>query len=153
MNSHQSLNALQRHLERLLPRLHRAPPGVLWRRVRSKPAEPRRAELVRSSGCIETTRGELRYRAGKHYIVHYGPGDRAPMRRSVFERLYKRRADGRYDRRRDVLLRYFTLSYPVLVETQDGAELAHPGDWIMEGASDDLWAVAAQDAREEYERA
>jgi hypothetical protein len=147
------LDAIRHYVQRLLPRLDRAPPGVRWRFAHPKPAGPMRAELARSSGSIETSRGAHRYEAGKHYIVHYGVGDRAPMRRAFFERTYTRRADGRYEPRLSALIRYFTLPYPVLVETLDGAELAHPGDWIIEADARDLCALPARDAREMYEPA
>jgi hypothetical protein len=148
-----SLDTVWRHFGRQLPRLERAPPGVVWRSVRPKSAEPVRAELARSSGKIETPRGALKYQAGQHYIVHYGPGDRAPVRRTLFERTYRRRDDGRYEKRPDIVLRYFTLSYPVMVETLEGAELAQPGDWIMEGVAGELWPIAPRDAEQKYEPA
>jgi hypothetical protein len=137
---------------RQLPRLDRAPPGARWRLVRPKRTAPVRAELARSSGEIETSKGTLHYEAGKHYIVRYGPGDRAPVRRAKFERIYRRRADGLYEKSPDVV-RYFTLSFPVMIETLEGAELAHPGDWIMEGIGDELWPISAREAREKYEPA
>lgn len=121
--------------------------------MRQAAGAPVRAELARSTGCIETPRGALRYEAGKHYIVHHGPGEREPVRRAMFERLFKRRSDGRFEKRTDVVLRYFTLSYPVLIETSDGAQLAHPGDWIMEAGSDELWPISMRDAYENYEPA
>jgi hypothetical protein len=137
-----------------LRHIDRAPNDVVWRSVRPKPsAEPVRADLARSSGLIETERGKLRYEAGKHYIVQYGPGDRAPVLRDLFERTYRRRDDGRFEKRTDVVLRYFTLSYPVMVETLEGVELAHPGDVIMEGATGELWPMSPHSAQEKYERA
>lgn len=153
MNSHWTWSALRQHVARHLPRLDRPPPGARWRLVRPRPTEPVRAELARSNGEIETSRGVLRYKAGKHYIVRYGPGDRAPVRRALFDHLYRRRDDGRYEKRPDILLRYFTLSYPVMIETLDGAELAHPGDWIMQGAAEELWPISARDAQAKYQSA
>lgn len=145
--------SLGRRRQRTMPRLDRPPPGVRWRQARPKPSEPVRAELVRSSGAIETWNGERRYEAGKHYILRHGPGDFAPVRRQVFEQSYRRREDGRFERRTDVVLRYFTLNFPAVFETADGAaEVAQPGDWIMEGAAGDLWVVPARDALATYDR-
>ena len=141
------------HRQRVLPCIDRRPPGVRWRRARPKPsAEPVRAELVRSSGVIETARGALRYEAGKHYIVRHGPGDYAPVRRDIFEQIYRRREDGRFEKRTDVVLRYFTLHFPVVIETRDGSEIAQPGDWILEGAAGELCLIGAREALEKFDR-
>lgn len=83
-------------------------------------------------------------------MVHHAPGERVPVRRGLFEHLYRRRDDGRFEQRLDLRLRYFTLAYPVMVETADGAELAHPGDWIMQGMHDELWPISAHDAQARY---
>jgi hypothetical protein len=93
----------------------------------------------------------MRYEAGKHYIVRYGPGDCAPMRREIFEQTYRRRDDGRFEKRTDIVLRYFTLHFPAVIETLAGAEGAQPGDWIMEGMAGELWPIAARDALEKYD--
>ena len=143
----------RRRYEHQLPCLDRAPPGVLWRTARQKQGDPVKAELARSTGAIETPRGALLYEAGKHYLVHYAPGDCEPMRRRRFERLFRRRGDGRYERRVDHPLRYFSLAYPVLVETEDGVQLAQPGDWIMEGSAGELWPVSQRDAQDNYDPA
>lgn len=133
------------------PRIDRAPPGALWRAIRPRASDmPVRAELARSNGAVETDRGKLRYHAGKHYIVHYGPGDRAPVRRAIFERTYRRRDDGRYEKRPDIVLRYFTLPYAVAVETLEGVEFAHPGDWIVEGVTGELWPMSARMGEQKY---
>lgn len=63
------------------------------------------------------------------------------MQREKFQLLYRRRKDGLYETRTDLVLRFFTLAYPVLVETYDGAELAHVGDWIVQGAGGALWPI------------
>lgn len=133
------------------PRIDRAPPGACWSAVRPRASQDRvRAELARSTGYIETHRGKLRYQAGKHYIVHYGPGDRAPVRRAIFERTYRRRDDGLYEKRSDIVLRYFTLPYAVIVESMEGAEIAQPGDWIVEGVTGELWPVAPHVGEQKY---
>lgn len=128
----------------------RPPPGVRWRSVRPAPSLPVRAELATSSGKIEKDGGTLSYDANEHYIVEYGGGDRAPVRREVFERTYRRRDDGLYEKRSDIVLRYFTLRHPVMVKTLEGDELAHPGDWIMQGVVGELYPVAARDAETKY---
>lgn len=148
-----SFNSLWRRNGRQIPRLDRAPDGVDWRWVRPKASEPVRVELARSHGEVRTGHGALRYRAGQHYIVQYGPGDRAPVKRDLFERTYRRRDDGLYEKRTDILFRYFTLSYPVMVETLEGDELAQPGDWIMEGVTGELWPISSPDAQDKYESA
>lgn len=133
-----------------LQTIDRPPPGVRWRSVRPKPSAGVRAELANSSGKIEKDIGTLRYEADKHYIIEYGPDDRAPVRREIFERTYQRRDDGLYEKRTDIVLRYFTLPHPVMVETLEGDELAHPGDWIMEGVVGELYPIAARDAEAKY---
>lgn len=148
-----TVDSVRRYLARQLPRLRRAPKGVTWQKVRPKIAEAVQAELARSSGVVKTPRGSTRYEAGRHYIVRRGPGERVATPRALFERLYRRRSDGMFESRLDVMLRYFTLSYPVVVETVDGTELAHPGDWIMQGAGEDLWTLPASEGRGKYERA
>lgn len=35
-----------------------------------------------------------------------------------------------------------------MVEALDGADLAHPGDWMVEGAAARLWPISARDAEE-----
>lgn len=137
-----------------LRRINHAPTSVIWRRVRPRPsAEPVQAELARWSGTLDTPRGPLRYEADNHYIVTYGPDDRAPVRRKLFESTYRRREDGSFEKRTDHVTRYFTLSYPVIVETLEGDELAQPGDWIMQGAAGELWPISADDAQAKYEPA
>ena len=123
----------------------------MWRAIRPRPSDtPVRAELARSNGVIETPRGDLRYQAGKHYIVHYGPGDRAPVNRRVFEQTYVRREDGLYRKRTDLRLRYFTLPYAVVVDTLEGPEMAAAGDWIVKGGAGELWPMAAEDGERKY---
>jgi hypothetical protein len=141
----------RRRRSREPPRINRAPPGAVWRSIRPRASDTAvRAELARSSGAIETPRGDLRYEAGKHYIVHYEPGDRAPVRRSVFEDTYQRREDGLYQKRIDIVLRYFTLPYDVIVETLEGEEMAQSGDWIVEGVGGELWPMAPQIGEKKY---
>lgn len=133
------------------PRIDRAPPGAVWHSIRPLASdEPVRAELARASGAIETDRGKLRYQAGKHYIVHYALGDIAPVHRSIFERTYRRRDDGLYEKNPDIVLRYFTLPYAVIVETLEGAEAAEAGDWIMEGVTGELWPMSARAGERKY---
>jgi hypothetical protein len=124
---------------------------VVWRNIRPRASDAVvRAELARANGVIGTLRGDLRYEAGQHYIVYYGPGDRAPVRRAIFEQTYQRREDGLYQKRVDIVLRYFTLRYAVMVETLEGAELAQPGDWIVEGVTGELWPVSPQLGEQKY---
>jgi hypothetical protein len=133
------------------PVLDRAPANAVWRSVRPKPGVPVRAELAQEDGEVDTARGPLRYEAGQHYIVEHGPDDRAPVRRDIFKRTYRLRDDGLYEKRTNIVLRYFRLSHPVMVQGLEGPELAHPGDWIMEGSEGELWPVAPEDALAKYE--
>lgn len=134
-----------------VPELDRPPANAVWRSVRPKAGVPVRAELAHDSGELDTPRGPLRYEADQHYIVEYGPDDRAPVRRDIFKRTYRLRDDGRYEKRTNIFLRYFRLSHPVMVKGLEGPELAHPGDWIMEGSDGELWPVSPEDALAKYE--
>lgn len=134
-----------------VPQLEHAPANAVWRSVRPKAGVPVHAELARDSGELETARGPLRYEAGQHYIVEYGPDDCAPVRRDIFKRSYRLRDDGLFEKRTNIVLRYFRLSHPVMVQGLEGPELAHPGDWIMEGADGELWPIAPEDALAKYE--
>jgi hypothetical protein len=131
-------------------RLADAPPGVVLKAIRPKGAEAVRADLAQDDGVIADKGGELRYYAGRHYIVTYKNGDRAAVERRIFERTYNRRFDGKYEKRRDLTLHYFTLPYPVIVETLEGEKLAEAGDWIVRGVVGELYPVAAEVAREKY---
>jgi hypothetical protein len=135
-----------------VPRLDSPPTNANWRKVRPKPGVPVHAELATSSGKLNTSRGALAYEAGQHYIVEYGPDDRAPVRRDIFKRTYRLRDDGFYEKRTDAVLRYFTLSQPVMIYSMEGPELAQPGDWIMQGSEGELWPIAPEDAQAKYER-
>lgn len=135
------------------PVLVRPPPGVRWRKVRHKQGAPVRAWLAESDGVLERKRGPLRYRRGDDYIVEYGDDDSAVVKRSIFERTYARRDDGRYEKRADIVYRCFTLPYPVLVRTLEGHQRAQPGDWIIEGVDGELWPVRMAEARRKYEPA
>src|SRR5512146_3292740 len=91
------------------PLLFVPPPGVPMNSVRPRGVEVVSARLANADGAIESERGRLAYQAGKHYLARYPNGDEAPVLKPVFERLYRRRFDGKYERRRDLTLRYFTL--------------------------------------------
>ena len=73
------------------------------------------------------------------------------MRRDIFERVYQRRGANKYEKRPELVYRYFTLPYPVTVNTAEGPEAAKAGDWIMEGIEGELYPIAPDRAREIYE--
>jgi hypothetical protein len=136
------------------PRISSAPSGVKWRFVRPKSdAHPVRAELAQADGELPSQQGALSYKKGEHYIVEYGDEDRAPVRRTIFERTYRQRADGRYEKRSDVVLRYFTLPYPAMIETLEGVRRAEPRDWIMVGVVGEMWPISPDEARRKYKPA
>lgn len=95
----------------------------------------------------------LKARGGKDYIIDYGGGDRAVVRGDVFELTYARNSDGGYVKRPDIVLRYFTLNRPVMVETLEGPQRAAAGDWIMQGVAGELWPVPVKKALAKYEPA
>jgi hypothetical protein len=128
------------------------PPGVAMTAVKPRGEEIVSARLAKSDGAIESERGRLSFEAGKHYLVRYSNGDEAPVLKAIFERLYRRRIDGKYEKRRDVRLRYFTLPYAVRVMTMEGPRTAAPGDWIIEGVIGELYPAPAAVAESKYER-
>jgi hypothetical protein len=136
------------------PEIDRAPPGALWRSVRPRRSGPPvRAWLAQSDGAIASERGVLHYRRGDDYIVEYAPDDAAVVKRTVFERTYRLRPDGLHEKRTDVVYRYFTLPYAVIVRTLEGPQKAEPGDWIMEGVNGEIWPVRMAKARRKYQAA
>jgi hypothetical protein len=45
------------------------------------------------------------------------------------------------------------LNRRVLVQTLEGPQVAHPGDWIMQGVAGELWPVPHEKARQKYQPA
>src|SRR5262245_44752230 len=86
-----------------------APDDVEWRHARPKPSRPVSAWLAQSDCSVETGQGALKARGGKDYIVEYARGDRAVVRRDIFERTYALAGAGKFVKRTDVVLRYFVL--------------------------------------------
>jgi hypothetical protein len=68
----------------------------------------------------------------------------------MFERTYERQPDGTYAKRRDMQYRYFTLAYPCIVHTREGAQRAARGDWIMQGLDGELWPLSPEQGRRLY---
>ncbi len=135
------------------PGLETPPAGVRMRKVRAKAASAKRARLCQSDELVDTEHGKLRARAGKHYIIAHGPGDHSVVRRDIFEATYEPVGEELFKKRTDVIFRYFTLKRRVVVQTLEGAQVARPGDWIMQGVKGELWPVSAETAREKYEPA
>jgi hypothetical protein len=127
------------------------PAGVIWREVRPKPSPPVRARRAESDCHVETGQGVLKARGGKDYIIDYGGGDRAVIRGDIFERTYKRVAEGQYAKRTDIVLRYFELDRPAIVETLEGPQRGEPGDWVMQGVAGELWPVPRDKALSKYQ--
>lgn len=109
-----------------------------------------RAKLATKDGAIRSRRGDLNYKAGEHYIVGRRHGAPSVVQREMFERTYERRSDGAYVRRRDLEYRYFTLAYPCIVETREGAQRAAAGDWIIQGLDGELWPLSPRQGRRLY---
>jgi hypothetical protein len=129
------------------------PRGVRMHKVRAREAPPKRAWLAEADARVETEHGVLFARGGKDYIVAHGPGEHSVVRRDIFEAMYEPIGGGLYRKRTDVILRYFTLNRRVVVQTLEGAQVARPGDWIMQGVKGELWPVSREKALEKYQRA
>jgi hypothetical protein len=129
------------------------PSDVEWRRVRPRPSPPVTAWRAEADCTVETGQGRLTARGGKDYIMDYGGGDRAVVRGDIFDRTYAPLGDGRYAKRTDAVLRYFTLDRPAVVETLEGPQRAAPGDWVMQGVAGELWPVPREKALKKYEPA
>jgi len=122
-----------------------------WRHARPKPSPPVRAWLAETDCSVETGQGPLKARGGKDYIIAYGAGDRAVVRRDIFERTYAPAGAGAYVKRTDVVLRYFVLQAPAIVETLEGPQRGAAGDWVMQGVAGELWPVPAAKALSKYD--
>lgn len=133
-----------------LESVDRAPAGVWWREVRPRPNGGVRARKAGRDGVLHTERGDQRYQEGHHYIVSHCDGDEFVVRADVFDATYREMGGGRFAKRTDIVLRYFTLDRPVTVRTLEGPERAEAGDWIMEGVLGELWPIDAEKARSLY---
>jgi hypothetical protein len=131
--------------------LRHAPRGVHWRRIRPRGAECVRAHIAEADHVIISGHGTLHASAGDDVIVKHEDGERAVVRRDIFDRTYESIGGGLYRKREDVVLRYFTLNRPALIETMEGPQRAEAGDWIIEGVAGELWPVARAKALEKYE--
>lgn len=109
-----------------------------------------RAKLAANDGAVHSRRGYLNYKAGEHYIVRRRRGAPSVVQREMFERTYERKPDGTYAKRRDLEYRYFTLAYPCIVQTREGAQHANAGDWIMQGLEGELWPLSPEQGRRLY---
>lgn len=128
------------------------PAGALLRCARAREGgETVRAERAVRDGVIETKAGKLRYEAARDYVLEYPDGARAVVRADIFERTYSSLGDGRFEKRADLQLRYFTLPKPVMVRTLEGFQRANAGDWIMQGVAGELWPVSPEQAQRKYE--
>lgn len=128
-----------------------APPAdVEWRQIRPRRGPVVHARLATEDGAVRTAGGLLHYRAGQHYILDRGRDGYSVIGRDIFERTYRARPDGAFDKRTHIVYRYFKLSEPARVMTREGAQLASPGDWIVEGVDAELWPVPAAKARRLY---
>jgi hypothetical protein len=137
---------------RALPQLNHAPPDAQWHNVRPREsATSVTARLADSDGGIDSDRGRLRYRRRRDYIVEHTPGDEAVVERDTFERTYRLRDDGRFQKRTDVTYRYFQLPRAVTVRTEEGLQHADANDWIIEGLNGEIWPVHEEEARKIYE--
>lgn len=132
--------------------IHHPPTGVDWRAARPRAGgAPVRARVADSDQTVATGAGRLQARSGHDVIVADADGDRSVVRLDIFEKTYEPLGGGLYRKRDDVVLRYFTLDRPALIETMEGQQRAEPGDWIMQGVTGELWPVAKDKALEKYD--
>jgi hypothetical protein len=128
-----------------------SPPPAAWREARVKAhSPPVRARLAKRDGVLRTPRGPMRYTKAEHYIISRS-ADRFIVRRDVFERTYRRRADGRFEKKPDIVYDFTILATPALVPTLEGYERANAGDWVVRGVLGELWPVSPQEAAQLYE--
>lgn len=128
------------------------PQRVTWRKIRPRADDTVRAHVAEADHLVATEHGGvLAARAGQDVVVDQRNGEKAVVRRDIFDRTYEPAGGGLYRKREDVVLRYFTLKKPVMVETMEGRQRAEAGDWIIEGVAGELWPVARDKALEKYE--
>jgi hypothetical protein len=121
-----------------------------WREIRvQEGAEPVQARLAARNGVLKTDYGPMRYRAGEHYLLE-GERNNSVVRRDIFERTYRRREDGLYSKRTDIVYRRVILDEPVFVRTLEGLERGDADDWIVQGVVGEVWPVSAERARTLY---
>lgn len=138
------------HQPAKLPLVTTPPADVIWRSVRPRRGRPVRAKLATKDGAVRSRRGYLNYKAGEHYIVRRRRGAPSVVQREMFERTYERQPDGTFAKRRNLEYRYFSLSYPCIVQTREGAQRAAAGDWIMQGLEGELWPLSPEQGRRLY---
>jgi hypothetical protein len=128
------------------------PDDVEWRLARPKPNQPAvRARRAEADCVVTTAQGQLHARGGKDYLVTYDLDDHAVVDAEIFERTYKALGSGLFRKRSDIILRYFTVDYPCVVETKEGEQRAAAGDWIMQGVAGELWPVPREKALQKYD--
>ena len=130
-----------------------APSGVQWSDIHPKCGPAVDAHLAQDNGFLRSPRGHMRYRAGKHYLITRQDGEQSVVKRSVFERTYRQRQDGQFEKRTDITYRYFTLVHTVVIATLEGPQRANAGDWIVEGVDGEMWPVKPERAAEIYDPA
>lgn len=129
-----------------------APRHVLWRLARPKASPPVKAWCAETDLRVETGQGVLHARGGKDFIVDYGTS-RGVIGGDIFARTYKPLGAGQYKKRTDIVLRYFVLKRPAIVETLEGRQRGEAGDWVMEGVTGELWPVPREKALAKYDPA
>lgn len=135
-----------------LPVLSSVPSDAIWRKVKPRADHVlARAQLADHDGVLTTPYGPMTYRQGVDYLVSYGLHDRAVVKRAAFEKTYQHVGEDVYSKRADLVLRYFTLAFDTAVMTNEGKEIAHSGDWIVEGVEGDLYPIAKKRAQTLYE--
>ncbi len=113
-----------------------------------------RAHLATQDGETTTRTGAtLQYLAGGHYVVEYDGGDRAIIRKDIFDKTYRKVGRDTFKKRHNLRLRASVADQDMRVETLDGVKTVHRGDWIMIGVADELWPLSASEARERYKPA
>ncbi|MGE3931344.1 MAG: hypothetical protein AB7G05_14375 [Hyphomonadaceae bacterium] len=108
-----------------------------------------RAWTAESEHVIDTGGARMEAHPGDMVVEHRN-GDKSVVRPDIFAQTYDALGGGLYRKRDDIVLRYFTLAEPALIETLEGPQPADPGDWIMQGVNGELWPVEREQARHKY---
>lgn len=123
-------------------------------RVNSK-EPPVKAVLAKKSGTLKSSWGsELKYRAGKDYILDYkGDGsDMGVVRGDIFKTTYKQVPNkmGYYRKNPDARLHYFVAKKAMTIKTLEGKADVKPGDKVMVGTVGEMWPLQDEKLKAKY---
>lgn len=95
-------------------------------------------------GEIATSWGQtLYYTAGEHVILGEAEGDPRPVRRDIFEATYEQAEDGRWRKRHDVPVGFWTAEEDGVINAIEGPEPYKAGDVILIGVLGEMWPTKA----------